>query len=161
MGLNNVQLSTRLLVDLYATVLVDTIASNMPVQVKTKFLGANAKKILIIITNDDSEFLPDAEFNFLSSVLNSCRLSLDDVVVVNWMNSSDGVNEVTSRFESKIVLLFNLDPIRSGLPINFPQFQIQEFNKITYLHAPSLSDLKENTHLKKQLWNSLKILFQL
>ncbi|HZH95805.1 MAG TPA: hypothetical protein VEY06_07975, partial [Flavisolibacter sp.] len=126
MGLNNVQLSTRLLVDLYATVLVDTIASNMPVQVKTKFLGANTKKILIIITNDDSEFLPDAEFNFLSSVLNSCRLSLDDVVVVNWMNSSDGVNEITRRFESKIVLSFNLDPIRSGLPMNFPQFQIQE-----------------------------------
>jgi hypothetical protein len=66
-----------------------------------------------------------------------------------------------SLIESKAgsVLLFGIDPAGIGLPINFPQFQLQHFNKRSYLHAPTLAELEKDKEAKKQLWGSLKKLF--
>ena len=63
--------------------------------------------------------------------------------------------------ESKTVLLFDVTPASIGLPIHFPNFQVQHFNKRIYLCCPALGEIEKDTTMKKQLWNSLKTVFSL
>ena len=158
MSLNNIKLSPQLLVDLYSDVLVESYATDVPEKPLQLYIGKNQKHILIVVSNE-AHAIHDHELNFLTSVLTACKLSLTDVVIVNWPVIETNHLEILETLESKTVLLFNIDPISFGLPINFPPFQIQSHNKKTYLHAPSLLQIENNIDLKKKLWTSLKILF--
>ena len=57
--------------------------------------------------------------------------------------------------------MLGVDPLSTGLPINFPQFQLQLFDKRTYLYAPTLEDLEKDKTLKQRLWTCLKTMFEL
>ena len=105
-------------------------------------------------------FLSDQEFGFLSSVLTACKLSMNDVAVLN-LNAINDPEKKLSNLCFKNAILFDVLPLQIGLPINFPQFQIQQFDQRTYLHAPSLTEIENDKTLKLQLWNSLKKMFSL
>jgi hypothetical protein len=126
-----------------------------------KYLGNNGKKILVFVSHASVPFLPDDELNFLTSILAACKLSLADIGIANFQKME--LEEIDSLIQSegKEVLLFGPGPSDIGLPINFPQFQLQPFNKRTYLYAPTLNELENDKEQKKQLWNSLKKLFGL
>jgi hypothetical protein len=161
MSLNNIQLNQQQVAGLYANVLVETHLNPTPPvreEVSLRYLGNNQRNILIIVANDTAPFLPDAELAFLTSVLSACKLSLADVAIINThsLPSAEGIAE---RVECKNVLLFGIEPLAIGLPIHFPHFQLQQFNKRTYLAAPLLNQIENDKAVKLQLWNSLKALF--
>ena len=163
MSLNQIQLTNQQLANWYANVLIEsTTASPVPTQQTVKFLGKNAKHIVLLVSNDTAPFLPDDELSFLTNILSACKLSQADVAIVN-VHSIDK-EEVESLIEPlapKHVLLFGITPLSIDLPINFPQFQLQAFNKRTYLYSPDLKTLENNKDLKLKLWNNLKTLFGL
>ncbi len=161
MSLNEIRLTPGLLVDLYASSLVEGTTISKPIVSPIPFLGKNNKGILVVSATENAAFLTDSEFSFLTSILLACKLSLEDVAVVNW-KGHEGLNErILAEVRSERVLLFDVNPVTFGLPINFPHFQIQQFSGRTYLYAPSLGEIERDLSVKKQLWSSLKRLFNL
>jgi hypothetical protein len=161
MSLNNIQLKSSLLADLYKDTLIETsiYASSAPESKQLKYLGNNQKNILVVVSHQSLPFLPDEELNFLTNVLAACKLSMADIGIIN--NHKVEPVDVLSMIQSeaKQVLLFGVEPLEIGLPINFPPFQLQPFNNRTYLHAPALSQIENDKALKARLWSALKVLF--
>lgn len=127
-----------------------------------KSLGENKKNILIVTSYSEVVHLPDLELDFLTGILSACKLSMADVAVVN-INHYKNANykELVTFFKSKIVLLFDVDPVSFGLPMNFPHYQIQPFAGNSFLYSPSLKELESDKVLKSKLWVCLKRLFNL
>ena len=161
MSLNNIQLSSQLLADLYPDVIVETEQKQPAKEPLFKFLGSNKKNILVIVSKEETAFLEDAELNFLSSVLTACKFSLADVAIVNRFKNAADYSSLIHFFNSRYVLLFDVEPQAINLPFNFPHFQIQKFEQCTYLSAPALSKIEPDKATKTKLWNSLKNLFGL
>jgi hypothetical protein len=161
MSLNDIQLTPTLIADLYNNKLVEQ-KQNQTLPAKPGFLGKNEKKILIASIDHDAVYMSDKQLAFLTNVLDACKLSLADVAILNLQNlDEDARSAVFSSPDARTVLLFGIEPEAIGLPVHFPAFQVQEFNKRTYLHAPLLSVIEADKDLKKQLWNSLKKIFSI
>lgn len=159
MSLNHLNLNSTMLADLYSDVLVEINATGVPEPASKTYLGSNEKNILIIVNTADAVFLEDEELTFLTNILSACHLSLADVAIINWLNKETA--SIASELNSKNVLLFGISPLQFGLPINFPYFQIQNFDKTDYLTAPALSVISNDVQIKKELWSSLKKMFRI
>src|SRR5690242_1891444 len=103
MGLNDIELSPAILAAMYKSLLVESEpdelkqfeppknpappAPSVEQSAPTwKQLGNNQKQILIVVRYEDSPILPDTALNLLTNMLNACKLSLDDVAIVNFHN---------------------------------------------------------------------------
>jgi len=161
MGLNNIQLKPSVVADLYKNSLIESGSTVVPEVNGIKYLGSNQKNILVIVSHQSVPFLPDAELSFLTTVLAACKLSIADIGILNLFHNqiSDVQNFVNA--EAKNILLFGVEPLSIGLPINFPAFQLQAFNNRAYLHAPALLQIEKDKALKTRLWTSLKAMFRI
>jgi hypothetical protein len=180
MDLNNIQLPASVIADLYTSSLIDTgeikpaekqvaeqpaiqtpVANSLPeANVTWKWLGENRKNILVVVHHHDAVYLPDKELQFLTNMLSACKLSLADVAIVNLEHQPHKqYKEITGQFNSKVVLLFDVEPASFGLPINFPFYQIQPFANCSFLYAPSLTILENDKVEKSKLWVILRRLF--
>ena len=178
MSLNQIQLTNQLLSHLYPDVLIETdMPGTAPLPrvgepsaspqkqaptTSVKFLGNNAKHIALLVNYSTVPFVPDGDLSFLTNILSACKLSLADVALLNIHSMEEGSMEnVLETMEARSIILFGIPPLAIGLPINFPQFQLQAFNNRTYLYSPSLKELEAEKALKLKLWNNLKTLFGL
>lgn len=177
MDLNHIKLPAAVINELYKTALVEpalntgvkeaAISAEKPVMTSTeaitpewKSLGSNEKNILIVVSNSDAVYLPDNDLNFLTGVLGACKLSLADVAVVNRFHYPEtGYKELIVYFKSRVILLLGVEPAAMGLPINFPQYQLQAFQNNTFLFTPPLEEIEKDKLEKSKLWISLKRLF--
>jgi hypothetical protein len=161
MSLNDIQIKSSLLADLYKNSLVETGATAMPERKQPRYLGNNRRNVIVLVSHTSVPFLPDEELSFLTNVLAACKLSIADIGIIN----VDGLEQTDLQGiideEAKNVLLFGVQPLAIGLPINFPSFQLQGFNGRTYLQAPALSLVADDKALKTRLWTSLKTLFNI
>jgi hypothetical protein len=127
-----------------------------------KSLGGNLKNILVVVNNTTAVHLPDNELTFLTGILSACKLSLADVSIFNLNNHpATTYKELTSFFETRVVVLFDTEPASFGLPMSFPPYQIQPFAGISFLYSPSLKKLETDKVEKSKLWVCLKRLFNL
>lgn len=181
MKLNDIHLSSSVIADLYKSSLIEinqtsdqvskeVIATNNNMivsdnyQNEWKYLGNNKKNILILVKydNDNCIHLPDDHLNFLINMLSACKISLDDVAIMNLHNHPQAsYNEIINQFKSKIVFLFGVEPIVIGMPISFPHFQVQSFSKCTFLFTPEMEDLKKDNVFKSKLWVCLRRIFSI
>lgn len=180
MDINHIELPPILVADLYKNSLVTAPGTEgmaggerqLPESIKHnavtqdaqtwKSLGSNVKNILIVVNNPDAVYVSDDELPFLTGILSACKLSLADVAVLNIHHyPGTGYKELTAFFKSRIVLLFDTDPVSFGLPLNFPYYQLQAFAGNTFLYAPSLQQLENDKVEKSKLWVCLKRLFNL
>jgi hypothetical protein len=187
MSLNNIQLNPSLLADLYRSSLVETLVdTNESPQPKGKkqivsmqssatvepgpqaehkessawkCLGEFKKSILIIVRYNNAPYLPDKQLNFLTSVLNACKLNLGDVAILNAANGHFSHKDLQEKFKSRFTILFGLTPEEFEMPLSFPEFQVQAFNNCTFLHTPVLEALETDKGLKGKLWVCLKKMF--
>ena len=179
MSINKIDLSDAIIAELYSNKLITDTEKNKNFnensnsssailnpknenENRIKFLGNNSKQILIALQYDDISYLPDHDLKFLSGILSACKLSLHDVAIINFKNHAESdYKTFTTPLKSKIVLLFDITPDAFGLPLNFPEFQLQAFDGATYLYAPSLMQIENDKTLKTKLWTSLKRLFNI
>lgn len=166
MDLNNIQLSDKVFAELYKDSIVEVNtaepAGTAMVQKQWKWLGENRKNVLVVVDYPDVVHIPDKQLIFLTNLLSACKLSLGDVSVLNFhhFNAAD-FNDIISRFKSKVVFLFGVEPADFGMPVLFPQFQVQAFKNASFLFAPSLHDTEPDRILKSKLWVCLKMIFNL
>ena len=191
MALNNIQLSSFLLADMYKSSLV-VIEENTGSQEKKntavstdaelretdsltsdliatdsyrdgwKYLGEYKKNILLVVHYTNATYLPDEQLNFLTSILGACKLSLGDVAIINIANVPSALYKtVQERFKSTATILFGLTPQEFEMPVSFPEFQVQALNHCSFLHTPELEALETDKVLKSKLWVCLRRMFSL
>jgi hypothetical protein len=189
MSINNVQLSTLVIGEWYKDALLpspdapqaaegpvppvpSSPAQTTPPPAKTpdpaepapyKFLGNNRRNVAVIVHSPGTPFLPDNQLSFLTKILEACRMNIGDIAIVNAASASVVITELRQQLNPTAVLLFGLEPVAIKLPINFPVFRLQPYDACTYLSAPALSQLVQNSEesklLKSKLWVCLKTLF--
>jgi len=132
---------------------------------KQWFLGNNGKQIGILIKDPQVAFISDEQLQFLSNILNACKLNLGDVAVINMARHPIHFSELKQQLQSKFLILFDLTTADLQLPFNIPLYQVQAYDHCSILLASSLTkmlgDSQEAKLEKSKLWVSLKNMFQL
>lgn len=159
MDLNNVVFSKEQVTDLFGKQLVAAIgyATNMPDvndEMGIKFKGKNKKNIVWLIEIDDHLFLNDADFQFLTKVIEACRLNLDDIALIN-------MNDAANQFK---LIINQLNPVlllASGISANKISFKtqlytIEQTNGFTLFITNSIEDMRKDAVKKSKLWVGLK-----
>ena len=172
MSLNSIKFEPADIVSLYKNSLVEVDAKQQvlpqtntnaePVATGWKYLGENKKKTLVVVRNADAVHIPDKQLSFLTKLLAACNLNLADVAIFNFHDhNSSEFNEILNFFKPKVVLLFAVEPAEFGLPMIFPQFQVQGHKDAVFVSSPSLDVIEPDKSLKGKLWVCLKKIFNL
>jgi len=172
MNLNTIKFDTTDIALLFKNSLVEinTSQKNLtqadiitgPVNTRWKYLGENKKKTLVVVRYPDAVHIPDKQLSFLSKLLAACNLNLADVAILNFQDHrSSEFNEILDFFKPKIVLLFNIEPAEFGLPMIFPQYQVQGYKDAVFVSSPPLEVIEPDKTLKGKLWVCLKKIFSL
>lgn len=164
MNINQIQLPGYLCRQMFAKSLLDKAKpaddASPTEKIKLTALGANGRNILFLVNDVQHKFLAENEMKLLSDLLNACKISMEDIVLVNYdQNRGVTYRDLTDQFQSKKILIFGVTAADLELPFTIPFFQIQKYQEQTYLISPSLSDFTNNVSLKKELWNCLKKIF--
>jgi hypothetical protein len=171
MSLNSIKFETTDIALLFKNSLVEiggetqesTKDSKSPiVNAEWKYLGENKKKTLIVVRYDTAVHLPDKQLSFLTKLLTACNLNLADVAIFNFQNyNAAQFNDIINYFNPKAVLLFETKPDEFGMPMNFPDFQVQAYKDAVFVSSPSLETIEPNKDLKGKLWICLKKIYNL
>jgi hypothetical protein len=166
MSLDNIQLPATILQGLYSKSLYDLETDKSVLDdIQTGniiSLGSNQKKIAVLVSSAAAIYLPDEELNFLLGILTACKLSMADIALINVAKNPGLVyTAVTEELKAEKIFLFGLDADALALPLQFPHYQVQQFNNQVYLSSVSLNELQANKEEKMKLWNCLKKIFAL
>lgn len=125
-------------------------------------LPPDEKQLLevLVFLHQAQRDLPATQSALLDAILTACKLNSAAVMVYS-KNEIHTVSLQTmiEKHQPQKIILFGVDPAAIGLPIHFPVFQIQSYQQVQYLHAPSLQELETDKQQKIQLWQKLKQLF--
>lgn len=166
MSLDNIQIPVIVLQNLYSKSLFD-LKRGKPDLASTdtgtiSYLGNNKRKIVIIVRSPETLYLPDEDLKFLLGILSACKLSMEDIALINASkNSSLLYKDLTEQLSAEKIFLFGVDPDVLRLPLQFPYYQIQQFNNQVYLSSASLTELQNDKAEKMKLWNCLKKVFSI
>jgi len=117
---------------------------------------------LIVITSVNTAIEANAsQLALLNSILLACKINSQEVKLIHFNPENTNYKELSSTFNPSFVLLFGISPAEIGLPLMFPHFQLQNFDKITYISSPALDKLENDKTLKINLWNALKQAFSI
>jgi hypothetical protein len=166
-GINNIELPELVVVNLFKNTLIAQTETNPAIDFENssyKFLGSNSRKITLVVNQENVTFLPDTHLNFISKILEACKMNIADVAIVNHLTKPVIITELKKQLEPTIVILFGTTPADIKLPIGFPQFKPQVYDGCTYLLSPSLDELNKDSEegkiLKSKLWVCLRKLFE-
>lgn len=172
--INNVQLSAPLMAALYPRLIITgsteapgatdpeaAIENETALTANTtiKSLGGNQRQITILVTYPEVQHLPEPVFDYLVKILDACKLTINDVAIVNTYNHPQVTqHQFTAQLNSRIFLLFGVNPLQHGFA-DMAYFSVQQQNNATVLYATSLNDIEHIVAQKKQLWPLLQHLF--
>lgn len=166
MSLDNIQLPPIVLQGLYRNALIDLKTVNavpgIAASATLTYLGDNQKRVVIIVDEPEAIYLPDEELNFLLGILTACKLSMADIALLNYRkNPAITYQDITEQLEAQKIFLFGTSPANLELPLQFPNYQVQQYNGQVYLSSPNLKKLKDDKVEKTKLWNCLKQVFSI
>ncbi len=128
-------------------------------------LGDNKKNITIVINQNTELVISEDWKTFLQNVLNACKLSLADVVIVNTCIKKISYQEFTTQFASKYLIVFDVAPSLLQIPAAIPNYDVRVDNNCSIVFSESIGLMLANTddskQVKMKLWVSLKKLFGL
>lgn len=164
MSFDTIQLPPFIIQELFKNSLIELNNNQTTTQSSTEqqfaTLGNNKKEILIIISNDEALYLPEDQYNFLTGILSACKLTMDDIALLNIQkNKNCTYKSLTKALKPSIFILFGVKADEIELPLSVPDYQIQRYNDQTYIFSPALPVLSNDRNEKLQLWESLKKLF--
>ncbi|MDE1191151.1 MAG: hypothetical protein PW786_03305 [Arachidicoccus sp.] len=133
---------------------------------KEKFwLGDNKKEVAIVVKDTANVFIDDGELQFLTNILNACKLNLSDVAIVNIAQTNLNNQEILFELNAKYFLLFGVEEKEIALAQSLNYFDIKSIGNTQFIKSPALKNLMQtSTEAKKEkaaLWNALKKMFGL
>lgn len=123
---------------------------------QVKYLGENQKNIGIFIKNENEAYLNEELFNLLTNILNACKLSMQDVSLIN-IAPYPGLEfpDWQKAINIKQAICFGIAPEQIGLT-DIPTYQLVTVNGSTLLFSDDLLAIGADKALKARLWNGLK-----
>ncbi len=114
----------------------------------------------LVVADANGKQLAQQQHDFLDAIMKACKLEKKNYrVLTNNEPQCSDFQSMHNQFKHAELLLFGVEPSSIGLPIHFPHFQVQSFQKVKYLSAPALEKIEADKGLKMQLWQCLKQLF--
>lgn len=113
----------------------------------------------IAILHEESELAPEV-MDMLVKMINACGHSMNEVGMVSSEALENRNMEDFQALNAHVVLKFG----RIKHPVNAiaaPPYEIHSEGETEYLFADALTVISEDKNLKRKLWNSLQILFNL
>ncbi|HQW92930.1 MAG: hypothetical protein IPH68_01075 [Chitinophagaceae bacterium] len=166
MSIDNIQFPAAILQGLYSKSLYELESNEsllhdiQPLHIM--FLGSNLKKIALVVHDESSIYLADDALQFLLGILTACKLSMADIALINVSkNKQVSYNTITEQLKAEKIIMFGLTAENLSLPLQFPHYQVQQYNNQVYLSAASLTDLQKDKEEKMKLWNCLKNIFSI
>lgn len=158
-----IQLPISVLSGLFKNCLVDLkspdTASKRPETPTTENLASGLVDTVVFSQAEGKE-LPSQQLDFLHSIMKACKLERPNyAIITNKQADFSDYQSIHNQFTQKQLILFGIEPSAIGLPINFPHFQVQSFQQVRYLAAPTLEAIEIDKALKMQLWQCLKQLY--
>lgn len=161
MGINDIRLSAELIAILYPETLIEENDQGM----SYPFLGKNLLSICFLVSYPDDEFIPDDQLAFLKKILAACKLSLNDIALINTKRTPVELLVLKKRFQPSIIFFWGVAPAVTGSGLKFPDMSISTWENIRILPVMQTElmsgDNPRGLELKKNLWISLKKLFNL
>lgn len=168
MSLNNIEFPGFIIADLYKNHLVTGNKPPGPVQEEKqgiKFLGNNKKHVTILVQYPDTVFLSEKNLQFITKMLEACRMNIGEVAIINHARTAVTISELKNQLAPKSLILFGIEPMMIKLPLSFPQFKTQAYDGCTFLYSPPIEELDQATGesklLKSKLWICLQKLFEI
>ncbi len=177
MGINDLRLSPSLIAALYPDSLINEKVPDhgktgdepgltlSPAQTAYPYLGKNLQSICFLVCYPNDEFMPEEQLAFLQRILVACKCSLDDVAIINTERHPVDFKLLKILFSPRIIFLWGLKTGITGLPQKLPDMTISNWENISLLPVSQpermSTDHPDTPGLKKDLWVSLKKLFNL
>ncbi|MBS1932535.1 MAG: hypothetical protein JST96_00950, partial [Bacteroidetes bacterium] len=128
MSINKIELPGFIISDLFKNTLIaeTEITKHAATEnMSYKSLGSNNKKITVIVNEPGVAFLQEPHLNFISKILEACKMNIADVAIVNHNTKPIIIGELKKQLSPSFIILFGIIPTEIKLPINFPQFKPQ------------------------------------
>jgi hypothetical protein len=155
MSLDNIQLSPKVIAELYKETLVVLNALQTSQNNDMGAEGTKPRKILLLTATAATK----DENAFLDKLLQACKLGREEVNQISIAEHKVAYGDLTHVFGASIVLMFGVNPAQIGLPLEFPRYQVQGHHNRTYLYCDAPGELKEDLAAKKILWDCLRKIF--
>src|SRR5687768_6499190 len=115
MSLDNIRLPGFILQDLFQKTLVDLSDKETVLSASKKneinFFGGNKQHIILVVSNLNATFVSDEQLTFLSGILAACKLTLEDVGLVNIASDPHAsYKKITEAVNSRIIIMFGVLP---------------------------------------------------
>lgn len=142
----------------------DIILPPSPLDVKSRALGANEKRIMILFECDKDNF-KDQEA-YLEKILAAAKINLQkDTVYFNLTDKeSISFQQLNQIYTPNYLLLFGLSPDRIGLQVNYQPYTPFVFQSKQLLFVDALGAILEEKQRKERqmaglLWKNLQAMF--
>ena len=150
---------------LYSTNLVivseyrDAIVEKKAELVSISYTGGFKRKILWLHTESMHPFLSDDDHEMVSKILDACRLSWDDIALINLDKSTQTAGDIVES----LAPFFIISSVPSSLyNMTHPAlYQLTETAGIKTTYTDTLAVIRNDKNLKIKFWHALKIMFEL
>ncbi len=122
-----------------------------------KYKGENRKGILILVENNEGEYLSSEDEIFLSKILHAVGIQLDDIALVN-VNTIEGISQFL-EIKHTTVIAFTTKYAEINEAISNELYQIKTQEKVQILLAHPLHEISQEKEKKIKLWKQLQDLF--
>jgi hypothetical protein len=119
---------------------------------KVEYKGGFQKMILWIHKEQDHAFLKNEDFEMLTKILEACKMTWEDIALVNTENSTLDYDMILHELQP----VFLIDS--SG---NQNDYNMIEKGQLKILCTHPLSQIRNDKTLKIRLWQALKVFFDL
>ncbi len=131
---------------------------------KKIWLGDNKQNIAILVNDDAAAFINDEWLKILSKLLSACKLTLADVVIINYHQHNYSFTQLKKELQPQYIFMFDVSEQQLQLPFTVPHYQLQQYDGCAFLIAPAvtLSAIKDDASIKdekRKLWDCLKKIF--
>jgi hypothetical protein len=162
MGINEFELTPTLIASLFPDSLV---VPGSPTRQVIAGKGGNRQNISFLVHEPAQQFLTEKNLTFLLRILTPCKLSIEDIYIVNTAITPVKFTEYSKEMGPRIIFCWGILPSSVGLDKGLPELSTTMVNGISVIPVHSIetmqSESPESTELKKRLWTCLKKLFAL
>ncbi len=165
MGFETIQLTGQQIEELYSSHLVITEKTVKPKPetisnpTATGITGKNKKQFVWVVNEPGYPFLSDADFQFLSEVVNACKMNMDDMALVNIAQNNMDFEQTVTELQPKILIVSFLD--RNWIPLNKEAYTLQQEENFQLYITEELQIIRNDKVKKSKLWLALKQMLSL
>ncbi len=160
MGFETIQLTGLQIEELYSSHLVITEKTGQQKPetpgktVGTGITGKNKKQFVWVVNEADYPFLSNEDFQFLSEVVNACKMNMDDIALMNIAQNKMDFEQTIAELQPKILIASFLD--RNWIPENKEAYTLQQEETFQLYITEELQVIRNDKVKKSKLWLALK-----